>query len=95
MSWAQTSSRSYYCKKDEFYNSLQSCAQIHSDASSIKNSRCKGGSGKIMGKLEKIPAWQLTKVRNNKKVIDEARTKEMARGMLSPRHVRNRQRRTC
>ena len=24
-------------------------------------------------KLEKIPAWQLTKVRNKKKVIDEAR----------------------
>ena len=26
-------------------------------------------------KLEKIPAWQLTKVRNKKDVIDEARTK--------------------
>ena len=26
-----------------------SCAQIHSDASSIKNSRCKGGSGERMG----------------------------------------------
>ena len=26
-----------------------------------------------MGKLEKIPAWQLTKVRNKKKVIDVAR----------------------
>ena len=26
-----------------------------------------------MGKLEKIPAWQLTKVRNRKEVIDEAR----------------------
>ena len=25
--------------------------------------------------LEKIPAWQLTKVRNNKEVIDEARNK--------------------
>ena len=28
-----------------------------------------------MGKLEKIPAWQLTKFRNKKEVIDEARTK--------------------
>ena len=28
-----------------------------------------------MGKLEKIPAWQLTKVRNKKNVIDEARNK--------------------
>ena len=27
------------------------------------------------GKLEKIPAWQLTKVRNKKDVIDEARNK--------------------
>ena len=28
-------------------------------------------------KLEKIPAWQLTKVRNKKDVIDEARTSLM------------------
>ena len=28
-----------------------------------------------MGKLEKIPAWQLTKVRNKKEVVDEARNK--------------------
>ena len=28
-----------------------------------------------MGKLEKIPAWQETKVRNKKEVIDEARSK--------------------
>ena len=30
---------------------------------------------KVWEKLEKIPAWQLTKVRNKKEVIDEARTK--------------------
>ena len=47
----KTSSISQYCKRDEFYNSSWSCAQIHSDASSHeKNSRCKGGSGEIMGK---------------------------------------------
>ena len=28
-----------------------------------------------MGKLEKIPAWQLTNVRNKKEVIEEARHK--------------------
>ena len=28
-----------------------------------------------MGKMEKIPAWQLTKVRNKREVIDEARNK--------------------
>ena len=32
-------------------------------------------NGKRMGKLVKIPAWQLTKVRNKKDVIDEARSK--------------------
>ena len=46
------SPRSHYCKRDECYNSLQSCAQIHSYASSILNSRCKGGSGERMGKTE-------------------------------------------
>ena len=35
--------------------------------------RCKISSGQRMGKLEKIPAWQLTKVRNKNEVIDEAR----------------------
>ena len=30
---------------------------------------------KERGKLERIPAWQLTKVRNKKEVIDEARNK--------------------
>ena len=34
---------------DEFYDSLQSCSQIHSDASSFKNSRCNGSSGERMG----------------------------------------------
>ena len=44
-SWTQTSSRSHHCKWNEFCNSSQSCAQIHSDASSNENSRCKGSSG--------------------------------------------------
>ena len=35
-SWTQTSSRSHHCKRDEFYNSFVSSAQVHSDASSIK-----------------------------------------------------------
>ena len=49
------------------------CAQIHSDASSIENSRCKSGSGKNWEKLEKIRAWQLTKVRNKNEVTGGAR----------------------
>ena len=32
-----------------------------------------GCSGKTKGKIKKIPVWQLTKVRNKKEVIDEAR----------------------
>ena len=40
----------------------------------LKNSRCKRSNGERMGKLEKILAWQLMKVRNKKEVIDEART---------------------
>ena len=41
----------------------------------LKNTGCKGSSGEIIGKknLEKIPAWQLTKVRNKKEAIEEAR----------------------
>ena len=33
----------------------------------------KSSSGEVMEKLVKIPAWQLTKVRNKKQGIDEAR----------------------
>ena len=36
-------------KRDEFYDSLQSCSQVHSNASSIEDSRRKG-SGERMGK---------------------------------------------
>ena len=46
----QTSPRSCRWKRDEFSESLQSCSQIHSDASSNEHSGCKGSSGKIMGK---------------------------------------------
>ena len=45
-------------------------------SSSNENTRSKGGSGKLMRKLEKILPRQLTKVRNKKEVIEEARNKE-------------------
>ena len=35
----------------------------------------KGSGGKRMRKLEKIPAWQQTEVRNKKEVIEEAKNK--------------------
>ena len=47
----------------------------NSYASSNENSSTKGSSGQGMGKLEKNSAWNLTKVRSEKEVIDEARTK--------------------
>ena len=57
-------------------NSLQhyKLVQIYSYASSYENSCSKSRSGQGMGKLEKISAWNLTKVRSKKEVIDEART---------------------
>ena len=69
-SWTQTSSRSHRCKRDELFSSLKSCAQIHSDASSIQKSRCKGGSGKT---------WENSGMEadesQKKEVIEEARSK--------------------
>ena len=39
-------------------------------------------------KLEKIPAWDLTKVRSKKEVIDEARTKgAKVHGRLTDGHM--------
>ena len=67
------SRRSHCRKRHEFIKSLHSSAQIYSYASSNKNNRCKGRRGKRTDKLEQIPAWQLTKVRNKKEVIAEAR----------------------
>ena len=49
-------------------------SQIYSCASSHEDSRSKGSSGQGMGKLEKISAWNLTKVRSKSEVIDEAKT---------------------
>ena len=43
--------------------------------SQAMKTRCKGSSGGRMGKLEKISAWNLTKVRNKNEVIAEARNK--------------------
>ena len=60
-------------KKDEFIESLFWCTNLMPQAMKIPNA--KAASGKRMRKLEKIPAWQLTNVRNKKEVIDEARIK--------------------
>ena len=59
-------------KRTQFTTALQFGSQIHSCVSSHENSRSKGSR---MGKMEKFSAWNLTKVRSKKEVIDEARTK--------------------
>ena len=47
---------------------------VHKFIPSYENSCSKSSGGQGMGKLEKISAWNLTKVRSKKEVIDEART---------------------
>ena len=70
-----TNSGSHHCKRDEFYDSLQSCSQIHSNASSNEIPEAKAVLEKEWEKLKNILIWQLTKVRNRKEVIEEARKK--------------------
>ena len=65
---SQVSWRSCCRKRNEFIESLQSGAQIYSYAS-------KATRDEILGKLEEILAWQLTKGRNKQEVIAEARNK--------------------
>ena len=62
-------------KETIFTTALQSGTQIYSYASCYEN-YCSKSSGvdKEWEKLEKISAWNLTKVRSKKEVIDQART---------------------
>ena len=59
-------------------NSLQYCNLVHKFIpmpQALKIPAAKAAVDKEWEKLEKIPAWDLTKVRSKKEVIDEARTK--------------------
>ena len=59
-------------------NSLQHYNLVHKFIpmpQAMENPAAKAAVDKEWEKLEKIPAWNLTKVRSNKGVIDEARTK--------------------
>ena len=51
------------------------CPNLFPYLKSHENTRCEGSSGEWTGKMEKIPAWRLTKVRNVSGVIAEARNK--------------------
>ena len=57
-------------------NSLHHYNLVHkffSYASSYENSGSESSGGQGMGKMEKISAWNLTKVKSNKQVINEVR----------------------
>ena len=58
----------------KFITALQFGSQVYSYASSCENSCSESSGGQGMGKMEKISAWNLTKVRSRKEVIDEAKT---------------------
>ena len=61
-------------------NSLQHYNVVHKFIpmpQAMKIPAAKAAVDKEWEKLEKISAWNLTKVRNKSKVIDEARTKDM------------------
>ena len=58
-------------------NSLQHFYLVHkfySYASRYENSGSESSGGQGMGKMEKISAWNLTRVKSKKQVIEEART---------------------
>ena len=59
---------------DQLVESLQSCAQVRSCAPSDEHSRCKAAVDKGWEKLEKLPAWQMTKCK--KEVILEAQKEQ-------------------
>ena len=70
---SQESRRSYCRKRDEFIESLQYGAKFYAYASSNKIPDAKAAVEKECEKLEKILAWQLTKVRTKTDVIAEGR----------------------
>ena len=72
----KSSWRPFCRKRRQFITASQFGSQIYSCASSYENSCSrKAAVDKEWWKLEKISAWNLTKVRSKKQVIDEARTK--------------------
>ena len=58
----------------QHYNLVHKCIPVHQ---AMKIPAAKAAVDKEWEKLEKIPAWDLTKVRSKSEVIDEARTKGM------------------
>ena len=59
---------------DYSISTLQFCTQIEPNASSHEDTAAKAAMVKEWDKLEKILAWDMTKVRSESEVTDEART---------------------
>ena len=65
-----------FCRKRrQFITALQFGSQIYFYSSSYEKSCSKVSGGQGMGKIEKISAWNLTKVISEKEVIDETVSK--------------------
>ena len=60
-----------------FDEPLQSGSRVNSHAPSDENSGCESSSGEIVGKMEKRPAGQLTKVKSKQEVVLEAHRDKM------------------
>ena len=73
--FTKSSWRPYWRKRRQFTAALQSGSQIFPMPQAMKISAAKAAVDKEWEKLKKISAWNLTKVRSKKEVIDEARTK--------------------
>ena len=74
--FTKSSWRPYCRRRKQFITALQFGSHFYSYASSLKkNPAAKAAVDKEWEKLKKISAWNLTKVRRKKEVIDEARTK--------------------
>ena len=59
-------------ERSQFIEPLQSCAQIVPLPKAMKLPNAKATVVKDLENL-RVPAWQLTKIRNKKEVIDEAK----------------------
>ena len=59
-----------------FIDSLQSCAQVYPHASAMKIPDAQAAADKEWEKLEKSPAWQITKVKSKREVIQEAQREQ-------------------
>ena len=79
-------------EKETIHCSFAICHTFSPISQAMKKPEAKAAVDKEWEKLEKISAWNLTKVRSKKEVIDEARTKEAevhCASLMDICHVKN------